>query len=126
AFTPPYVFFEQAVPGITCALPHLAGDGRVEGVFTVDFDLNSLSALVSELKPSARGRVFLYTSDGTLLAHPTVKVVERSGQGAEGKLLTLSDVDDPLVHAFAGRRDAGTFSFAANGEVFRGSTTLFR
>lgn len=125
-FTPPYVFFEQSVPGITCALPHLGKDDRVLGVLTVDFDLNSLSSIVGKLKPSEHGRVFLFTGDGALIAHPTVALVEQSGHGAEGKLLRLGDVDDPVVHAFEGRREAGAFSFRIGDEVFRGSVTPFR
>jgi hypothetical protein len=80
-WTEPYVFFDQAVPGITCAAPVLDGAGAVRGVLTVDFDLNTLSQFVAALELSSRGRVFVFTPDGKLIAHPTVRAVERRGAG---------------------------------------------
>lgn len=54
-WTPPYIFYEQAVPGITCALPVYTGS-RLEGVFSIDFDLNALSDIVAraDCRPYAR------------------------------------------------------------------------
>src|SRR5262249_17112703 len=54
----PYIFYDEAVPGITCASPLLAADGRLLGVFTVDFNLNFLAKIVADLRFGRRGRVF--------------------------------------------------------------------
>ncbi len=73
-WTAPYVFFDQSVPGITCAEPELDGD-KLRGVATVDFDLNALSRFVAKLKLSEHGRVFLMTQDDLVIAHPSVDLV---------------------------------------------------
>jgi adenylate cyclase len=97
----PYVFFDEGVPGMTCAAPHLAPDGRLLGVFTVDFNLNALSRFVAELTFGRHGRVVILTPDGTVVAHPTLRVVEVTGQGSGGKLLRAPDVADPMLQSFA-------------------------
>jgi adenylate cyclase len=99
-WTPPYVFFDQGVPGITCAEPIYARDGALRGVVTVDFDLDVLSRFVSQLHLSPHAVVFLYDDQGTILAHPTLHVVEQRGKGTAGELVTTRNVPDPLVHAF--------------------------
>jgi adenylate cyclase len=129
----PYIFFDEGVPGITCASPHFAPDGRLLGVFTVDFNLNFLSKLVAELRFGKQGRVFILTQSGSVVAHPTANVVETLGQGTAGKLVTASDVGDPALPAFvaamkerqtrraaAGRGDeqSAQFSFEGAGQTY--------
>ena len=111
----PYVFFDEGVPGMTCAAPHLAPDGRLLGVFTVDFNLNALSRFVSELSFGRRGRVVVLTPDGTVIAHPTLRVVEVTGQQSEGKLVRAPDVPDPMLQSFAAaaRTDEGARTLLA-------------
>jgi adenylate cyclase len=120
-WTPPYVFFSQGVPGISCALPDYGPavgpatvpasapvpgttsqpiEQRLRGVFEVDFDLNGLSRFVAGLHFSDHGSVFIFTPDGTLLAHPTAHVVETVHDSADGALLTVHDVDDPLLQGY--------------------------
>lgn len=100
-WTKPYVFYGQAIPGITYAVPHYGAGHRLEGVLTIDFDLNALSAFTRSADLSKNGVVFIFTTDGTLLGHPNVKVVAENDRGGEGKLLTVSDVNDERIHAFA-------------------------
>lgn len=96
----PYVFFDEGVPGITYAVPHLAPEGPPLGVFTVDFNLNFLAQFVAELTFGRHGRVFILTPDELLIAHPTLRVVEVTGRQSEGKLMTVEDVADPVLQAF--------------------------
>lgn len=106
-WTRPYVFFEQGVPGITCAQPHLDADGKLAGVITIDFDLNALSGFVRSADLSEHGTVVLFTPDGTLLAHPAVNVVTRTGAGDQGTLLSVADLPGPpmrALHAELGRK----------------------
>src|SRR3954469_6437670 len=42
AWTAPYMFFTQGVPGISCVIPTNDAAGRLRGVFSVEFDLNAL------------------------------------------------------------------------------------
>jgi sigma-B regulation protein RsbU (phosphoserine phosphatase) len=136
-WSPPYVFYDQGVPGVSCSAPLTDRYGRFVGVVTADFNLNSLSAFVAQLSVSPRSRFFLYTADETLLAHPTRRVVLTERQGASGRLLTLADADDPLVAAFRGRvsgdvlptAPAGLFErfeFEHDGAGYLASTTAFR
>jgi phosphoserine phosphatase RsbU/P len=66
----PYVFQFQWVPGITCAAPVTDAAGQFRGVLTADFDLNALSEFVTGVSVSEHSRVFLFTDDEVLLAHP--------------------------------------------------------
>ena len=93
----PYVFFDEGVPGITCASPHIDASGVLHGVFTVDFNLNALSRFVEALPFGQHGRVFILTSDGTMIAHPTLHLVEVTGQGSRGTLVTVATVGDPVI-----------------------------
>src|SRR3954467_738453 len=72
---PPYVFYDEAVPGVSCAKPLYGGDKQLLGVVSADFDLNTLSSFVSGLSVSKNSKFFLFTQDGTLLAYPRTQVV---------------------------------------------------
>jgi serine phosphatase RsbU (regulator of sigma subunit) len=134
---PPYIFYDQGVPGITCGAPLLDRTGAVRGVVTADFDLNALTKFVARLNVSPNSRFFMYTTRETLLAHPSQKVVGSAGNRAAGELLTLGDIDDPLVEPFRGRipsdpLPAGSsesfvrFEFDRAGISYLASTTKFR
>lgn len=99
-WTPPYVFFGQGIPGITYAAPRWDRKKKRTGVWSVDFDLNRLSDLTRQMSGTGLGTIFMFTPDGTLLAHPDVKCVE-VGEGKEGRLLKLSDVDDPVLRSYS-------------------------
>src|SRR5262245_43104339 len=132
---PPYVFYWQWVPGITCAVPVKDAGGKLRGVLTADFDLNALSDFVAGQSVSARSRVFLFTSDQVLLAHPDRRGV--SGERETAKLLTLADAGDPLVDAYRANLKPEHLT-ASDGEAFHrfefrqdrteylGSATTFR
>lgn len=131
-WTPPYVFYEQAVPGITCAQAARGPDGALRAVVTADFDLNRLTALVARAGASPAARTFLFTADGTLLAHPSARVVVTSGQGAKGELLRVTMAPDPATRAFAlavGRPSEDdpprTFSLDADGERYYAGRATF-
>jgi class 3 adenylate cyclase len=68
AWTEPYRFFEGET-GITCAAPLLDARGA-RGVFTVDLSLASLSRFVDDLRLTPRGRVFVTTPTGDVVAAP--------------------------------------------------------
>jgi serine phosphatase RsbU (regulator of sigma subunit) len=133
----PYIFYDQGIPGITCAAPLQDRRGRFRGVVTADFDLNALSAFVARVSVSPNSRFFMYTARETLLAHPTRRVVSLERQKTTGKLLTLADTDDPLVDAFRGRvrghpipakssESFQRFEFDHNGARYLASTTAFQ
>jgi sigma-B regulation protein RsbU (phosphoserine phosphatase) len=132
---PPYVFYWQWVPGTTCAVPVKDAGGKLLGVLTADFDLNALSDFVAGLSVSEHSRVFLFTSDEVLLAHPDRRGV--SGTRETARLLTLADAGDPLVDAYhanlkpeylnASDGEAfHRFEFRHDGTDYLGSATTFR
>jgi sigma-B regulation protein RsbU (phosphoserine phosphatase) len=133
----PYIFYNEGVPGVSCAAPVHDGAGRLRGVFSVDFDLNDLSQFVSGLAVSEHSKVFLFTADGTLLAYPGEHVRTVDGRGGDGKLLTLADTGDALVDAYRknlrpehlepGAKDAfHFFDFRHGGTDYLASATTFR
>jgi serine phosphatase RsbU (regulator of sigma subunit) len=96
----PYVFYDQGVPGVSCATPVRDASGRFRGVLSIDFDLNALSDFVRGLRLSENATLFLFTADGVLLAHPNRRVVGAGGKRDAGHLLTLADTGDPLVEDY--------------------------
>nr|HEX4312417.1 adenylate/guanylate cyclase domain-containing protein [Kofleriaceae bacterium] len=128
-WTAPYIFFDEGVPGITCAAPVVGKDGALRGVVTVDFDLQILSKFVRGLQLSPHSVVFLTDASGDILAHPTLKIVG-GGSGSDGKLLTVDSVDDPQLRAFqaglAGDSDRdGRFDVSFAGDAWIGRSTPF-
>ncbi len=121
-WTEPYVFFDQGVPGITCATPVYSDAGALVGVVTVDFDLEALSAYVGQLHASEHARVFVYTDAGVVLAHPSARVVANSGHRADGALVTKDDIDDAAVRAYF---RAGKAAFSVDGERYFAATRAF-
>jgi adenylate cyclase len=111
-WTDPYVFFGQAVPGMTCGAPVYDKAGKLRGVVTADFSLNAFGAFVATLHPSPNARVFIYTESGTILAHPTLRVVEKVNSRDEGSLVTKNDVDDAVLRQYFGSSGATSFDVA--------------
>jgi adenylate cyclase len=138
-WTPPYVFFGQEIPGITYAAPRWDKNRKRLGVFSVDFDLNRLSELMRQVSGTGTGTTFMFTPDGTLLAHPQIKCVECEGK--EGRLLKISDVNDPVLRSYAAaakgvdmtpspagvaEQNVRRLSFSADGKHYLGAGTAYR
>jgi adenylate cyclase len=138
-WTPPYVFFGQEIPGITYAAPRWDREKRALGVWSVDFDLNRLSELMRQVSGTGSGTTFMFTPDGTLLAHPEVKCVECEGK--QGRLLKLSDVSDPVLRSYAeaakgvdmtpapasvADQNVRRLSFSADGRHYLGAGAAYR
>jgi adenylate cyclase len=131
-WTPPYMFIELgsgapnveagARQGITCAAPVYAKDGTLRGVVTVDFDLGALSRFVSELHLSPHSVVFLYSDDGTILAHPSLHL---GGSGHASELVTKANIDDPLVRAFFDHQSGVRFDFESDHQVHLATSRAF-
>jgi adenylate cyclase len=101
----PVIFYDEGLPGITCANPRFAKDGRLLGVLTVDFNLNFLSDFIGELQFGKHGKVFMFDQDGHVIAFPGLRLIENAGQGTAGKLVTEADVSDPVFQTFIARKE---------------------
>jgi sigma-B regulation protein RsbU (phosphoserine phosphatase) len=132
---PPYVFYNQRVPGVSCAAPVYEANKKLRGVISVDFDLNALSGFVGRLAMSDNSDLFLFTSDGVLLAHPSL-TSSTPGSQADPKLVTLADAGDPVIEAMQqnsnrpngsadGQSGFKFFEFEHGGADYYASTTSF-
>lgn len=133
---PPYVFYDEGVPGISCAAPVFDDQQTLHGVMSVDFDLNALSQFVSDLEITANSRVFLFTNDRALLAYPGQQLSISRGKRDAGELPQLASIADPPAQSYAQRlaqldpkatSDASfhRFEFQHAGAAYYGSATAF-
>lgn len=100
AWTAPYVFFGNGLPGISCAMPHYGPEGALRGVLSIDFDLGHLSRFVRNIRLSEHSQVFLLAPDGTLVAHPSASLVQQLRAGHERHLVTVDELRDPLLQSY--------------------------
>ena len=130
---PPYVFFNQGVPGISCAAP-IHDEAGLRGVLSIDFDLRALSDFVAGLSLSEHSQIFLLAPEGVVLAHPKLSSSNLAIKKRD-KLLTVAEVDDPLAMALYERVSTELsdeddrfefFAFRHDCVGFLGSTTSFR
>jgi phosphoserine phosphatase RsbU/P len=100
---PPYMFFGQDVAGVTCARSIYDGEGNLVGVFTVDFDLTTLSEFVarSGSRISPNGKLFIMTGDGAMVAHADLPQVLAKMTGRSAQIPKADEFADPVVRAFA-------------------------
>src|SRR5690606_315979 len=54
-----------------------------------------------QLSVSAHSRLFIMSGQDVLLAHPNQRLAVVPGRRAMGELMTVRDVNDPLIEAFA-------------------------
>ena len=100
------IFYDEGLPGITCANPRFSKDGKLLGVLTVDFNLNFLSDFIGQLQFGKHGKVFMFDRDRHVIAYPGLRLIENEGHGAQGKLLTEADISDPVFQSFLARQES--------------------
>jgi len=92
-----------------------------------------------QVSGTGTGTTFMFTPDGTLLAHPEVKCVECEGK--QGRLLKLTDVSDPVLRSYAAaakgvdmtpapasvaEQNVRRLSFSADGKHYLGAGAAYR
>jgi serine phosphatase RsbU (regulator of sigma subunit) len=133
---PPYLFFNQGVPGVSCAAPVFDAQRRLRGVISVDFDLKALSTFVGSLSISDNSLIFLFTDEEYLLAHPDLETLQPADAPEKQELLTLAGTNDPLVQSLreharsnsfnsTGSSDFAFFELENQGAKYFASTTSF-
>jgi serine phosphatase RsbU (regulator of sigma subunit) len=115
---PPYIFYNQGVPGVSCAAPIFTTERRLRGVLSIDFDLKALSGFVDAVSLSEHSQVFLFTADDVLLAHPAWRSIEPNTNRAESQLTKLAESGDPLVEALWRHRQAQSANSTAAFDFF--------
>ena len=124
-----YVFASLHHLGVTFAKRFASGNG----VFGIDVTLKTLSDIVSGQTVSPRGRVFLFNSQGQVLAYPdpdkAVISYRNPNCGTVYLPSLISDLGDPVSEAlfreFAGGTDLGqgVIRFEHDGESYLGLIT---
>jgi class 3 adenylate cyclase len=117
-WTEPYRFYDGGF-GVTCAIPLFDTRGAVRGVFTVDLSLRDLSRFVGELHVSPRGRIFIATGTGQLVAAPGG--VDVGGRVTWDDGVLLDEVVKNLRDSVAGGH-----AFERGGERFLGRAATFK
>jgi class 3 adenylate cyclase len=117
AWTEPYRFYDGAL-GVTCAMPLFDAAGAVLGVFTVDFSLGDLSRFVGDLHVSPRGRVFIATGDGLLVAAPGG--VDAAGRATREDAALVGEIAKNLTTSMTGGH-----AFERGGERYLGRAAAF-
>jgi class 3 adenylate cyclase len=112
-WTEPYRFYDGAL-GVTCAMALLDARSALRGVFTVDLSLDELSRFVQNLRVSPRGRVYIATGQGMLVAAPG------GGQGAREDAALAGE-----VFRRAGDGVLASHTFQRDGERYLGRAATF-
>ncbi len=98
-WTSPYVFYDSGLTGISRAHRFAFADGAQPGVLSIDFSIGTLSPFVDRLRQAESTRVFLFTADGVLLAHPDLTPRLKHAQRGAGALSRLDGIDDQSMRA---------------------------
>jgi serine/threonine protein kinase len=100
-WTDPYPFFNSGVTGITCAEPVAdpQDGGRLIAVVAVDFDFESLGAVLQQIDAQFDSHSFLFTGERVLVGLPDAWRPAASA-GGERHLLTIEDLRQPLLDAY--------------------------
>lgn len=100
-WTDPYVFFNSGFTGITCAepVPHPTdASAPLVGVVAVDFDLESLGAVLEQVDAQFSSHSFLFTVDRVLVGLP--KTWRPTSDPKDRRLVTASDLKQPSLDAY--------------------------
>lgn len=127
-FTAPYVFSSTKLPGITCAKSMMDGSG----VFGVDITLDQFALSLKKQKVSDNGMLFLFDSNGYIIAHPEENPI-KAGEGDTLSFLHSDDSADPLVRAIVADYQSNpesmrnrTLEMTVNGTAYLVRSTAFK
>jgi serine/threonine protein kinase len=138
-WTKPYLFYDRGVYGVSATRTlHDAFPGQPPGppvaVATVDFDLQSMSRLLSRLDAVPEGASVIFDAQGNVLAYSRSQHHAEIDQRDRGDIATAQTFHDPTLVAFLqahARRpsstlgDTQTMTFDADGEPYLASVTPF-
>jgi adenylate cyclase len=96
-WTDTYLFHTLRKPGLTLAVPHFDGDGKLQTVIGVDIELATLCAYLAQLDIGnrGRGRAIIVDPNGRIIAYPDEKWQPASDP--EAKAPRLDEVGDPVL-----------------------------
>ncbi len=106
-WTDVYVFYTGHQPGITCAFPFIAGNGKLRGVFAADIPLGDISRFLQTLTIGKSGVALVADKHGEVVAYPDLsRMVTHDGEAR--RPARLEELGAPsVVAAFAEHRRTG-------------------
>ena len=75
----PFLYLSRAQPGVNYSRPVRAADGTLLGVVSAEFEARPLSDFVASLDVGDRGRVYVLSADGAVVAHAAHQLVDETG-----------------------------------------------
>jgi adenylate cyclase len=86
-----YLFFHTPGFGITASMPVYAEKGELQGVFSVDLRMGTLSDFISQMKISKNTSAFIFDSNNNLVAAPNLDKIYLS------TVPKISDIKDDWI-----------------------------
>lgn len=111
-WTQPYIFYTTRQPGITYGVPVLDEAGEIRAILGVDIQIDALSGFLLDIWSERRGAALVLNEDGSVLAHPTLVLIEQDADFDNPELPMVDQIDDPLA-----RQAFGTLAQSGRGEV---------
>ncbi|NUP09036.1 MAG: serine/threonine protein kinase [Polyangiaceae bacterium] len=104
-WTEPYPFYQTNVTGITLAEAVHERDrpDALHAVITIDFDIEALSAVMSQTQKPEGAVLVLHAADGTILAAPGFRERYPNLQYPGNRPLAIGDLDDPVLKRLVAR-----------------------
>ncbi len=96
-WTQPYIFYTTRQPGITYSVPVLDDAGDIRAILGVDIQIDALSGFLLDIWSEQRGAALVLNEDGSVLAHPTLVLIEKDADFNNPELPMVDQIDDPLA-----------------------------
>ncbi|WP_298852906.1 ATP-binding protein [uncultured Ruegeria sp.] len=96
-WTQPYIFYTTRQPGITYGVPVLDDAGEIRAILGVDIQIDALSGFLLDIWSEQRGAALVLNEDGSVLAHPTLVLIEKDADFNNPELPMVDKIDDPLA-----------------------------
>lgn len=126
-WTEPYIFFENAKPGITVAVPIFKKDKTLQGVVAADITLHGLSNFLQHIELSDNGLAFITDSKNQLLAFSGNKSIT-VGKGKNIRNLKVEELNIPAVNAMLKahpNHKENFITFNSDGKTYYAATIPF-
>ncbi len=96
-WTQPYIFYTTRQPGITYGVPVLDEAGNIRAILGVDIQIDALSGFLLNIWSERRGAALVLNEDGSVLAHPTLVLIDTDADFDNPELPMVDQIDDPLA-----------------------------
>ncbi len=94
-WTQPYIFYTTRQPGITYGVPVLDEAGNIRAILGVDIQIDALSGFLLDIWSERRGAALVLNEDGSVLAHPTLVLIDQDADFDNPELPMVDQIDDP-------------------------------